>query len=182
MQEDEKTAGLDFPSDKKVNHTQAPVYAALLVGGVIVGVLMATAWSSYNLGELTGVATSTVVAGAASSTTATTTPKTPTEAPLSVADQPSGPSVSISRINIAKPTWIVVYVSREGRPGNALGARLFTAGDKLGKVGLLRNTEPGQRYFVGLSVDNGDRAFSLTKDRPLADADGGPLLATFRAL
>ncbi len=97
-------------------------------------------------------------------------------------DQSAGPSVTITHLNIAKPTWVVVYVSREGKPGLALGARLFFAGDKQGKVGLLRNTQAGQSYFVGLSVDNGDRVFSLTKDKPLADADGGPLWATFRAI
>ncbi len=99
-----------------------------------------------------------------------------------VDDQAAGPSVSISELNIARPTWVVVYVSREGSPGNALGARLFFASDKQGKVGLLRNTQAGQSYFIGLSVDNGDRAFSLAKDKLLADADGGPLWATFRAL
>lgn len=177
------TPPLAMPSaagGKKILHTQMPVYAGILVGGIILGVLLATAWSSRDQGDTSGVATSTKAA--ATSSPAPAGPKaSPTEAPLVVADQPAGASVSIAQLNIARPTWVVVYVSREGSPGNALGARLFFANDRQGKVGLLRNTVAGQSYFIGLSVDNGDRTFSLSKDLPLADA-GGPLWATFRAL
>jgi hypothetical protein len=177
---EEPVSKLGFPSSKRAIRTQAPAYAGLLAVGIIAGVLLAGIWSPRQ-GEVSSAASSTQLA-ASTSISASTAPKTtPTEAPLTVSDQPAGPSVTISRLNIAKPTWVVIYVSREGRPGNALGARLFFAGDKQGKVGLLRNTEPGQNYFVGLSVDNGDHSFSLSKDLPLADADGGPLWATFTA-
>ncbi len=172
---------LGFPSGTKIPSTQAPMYAGLLVLGVIVGALLSSAWSSRTTTQQSNLATS--AAAAISATSTVKMPQTtPTEAPIIVADQPAGSSVAIANLSIAKPTWVVVYVSREGKPGLALGARLFFAGDKQGKVGLLRNTQAGQSYFVGLSVDNGDRVFSLTKDRPLADADGGPLWATFRAI
>ncbi|MBP7770291.1 MAG: hypothetical protein KA066_00015 [Candidatus Pacebacteria bacterium] len=183
MQEVDEQTGLNFPSGKKIPTTQAPIYAGLLVSGMIMGVLITTAWSSLGgVGETSGAATSTVQTADAASSTPAASNTTPTEAPLMVDDQPAGPSVAIAHLNIARPVWVVVYVSREGKPGNALGARLFSAADKQGRVGLLRDTERGQSYFVGLSVDNGDRAFSLSKDKPLADADGGPLWATFRAL
>jgi len=185
VEEPQKIAanGLNFPSSKKAATTQAPVYAGLLVSGMILGVLLATVWSSAGtLGETSGAATSTAETASAAPAAATPQKTTPTEAALAVADQPAGPSVTIARLNIARPVWVVVYVSREGKPGNALGARLFAPSDKQGSVGLLRNTERGQSYFVGLSVDNGDRTFSLSSDKPLADADGGPLWATFRAL
>lgn len=167
-------------STAPILHTQTPVYAGLLVGGIIVGVLLATGWSSYKEGKpraMGQMATSTPTAG----TTNAPQVASKTAPPLVVEDQPAGSSVKIGSLNIARPTWVVVYVSREGRPGNALGARLFFAGDKEGSVGLLRDTQAGARYYIGLSVDNGDRAFSLSKDLPLADADGGPLWATFRA-
>lgn len=165
--------------------TQAPVYAALLVGGVMVGVLLTTAWNTLGSkaapGDITATSTPATSTAAASTSTPTTAPKSTTGAPVVVEDQPAGGSVAIKSLNIARPTWVVVYVSREGKPGNALGARLYFAGDKKGTVSLLRATQAGQRYFVGLSVDNGDRVFSLSKDLPLADADGGPLWATFSA-
>lgn len=176
---------LGFPSDKKTARTQAPIYAGLLVGGIIIGVMLTTSWKpSGNVASTQlHAATTTDAKGAIATTSSTTTVKTtPTQAAIVVSDQKAGPNVTISSLNIVRPTWVVVYVSREGKPGNALGARLFTAGDKRGTIGLLRNTQAGQAYFVGLSVDDGDRKFSLSKDKPLADADGGPLWATFRAL
>lgn len=161
-----------------LTHTQIPLYAGFLVGGMLLGVLITTGWSSSRDATPSTAATTTQAAPAHSTTTAT---NAVSKAPLAVRDQAAGSSVAIDSLNIARPTWVVVYVSRNGRPGNALGARLFFAGDTRGAVALLRNTEAGQRYFVGLSVDNGDRSFSLTKDLPLADADGGPLWVTFTA-
>ncbi len=172
---------LGFPSSKKTFRPQAPAYAAVLVVGVIAGVLIANALPPSGQGRAEDAA-----AAAASPTSSTPAPgvhkATPTQAPLVVTDQKAGPSVAVRELSIARPTWVVVYVSREGKPGNALGARLFFASDRQGAVGLLRNTQPGQTYFVGLSVDDGDRTFDLAKDKPLADADGGALWATFRAL
>ncbi len=174
---------LGFPSGNKTIQTQAPMYASFLVAGIIIGVLLATAQASYNRDAVPGIDAPTLQQTAAASSAAASGPKTTsTKPPLVLNDQPAGPSVSISGLNLARPTWAVVYVSREGKPGLALGARLFFASDRQGTVGLLRNTQAGQGYFVGLSVDDGDRMFSLTKDKPLADADGGPLWATFRAL
>jgi hypothetical protein len=151
-----------------------------LVGGIVVGVLLATAWAELRGGRTSLIATSTAASAPAGA------PEQPrasaqTDPAVVVLDQRAGASVAISKLNIAKPTWVVVYVSREGKPGLALGARLFFAGEKQGSVGLLRDTERGQAYFVGLSVDDGDHVFNLSKDLPLADADGGPLWATFRA-
>lgn len=175
---------------KKAVQSQAPIYAGLLVGGIIVGVLLTTTWSSYNSYKqdrsVAGVATTTraeaaQVEGAPSTSSTPSIAGSTVGAPLVVNDQPAGTEVTISKLNISKPTWVVVYVSRSGKPGNALGARLFFSGDTRGQVALLRSTEAGQTYFVGLSVDNGDRIFSLSKDKPLADADGGPLWATFSA-
>jgi hypothetical protein len=172
---------LGFPSSYRVAGTQAPTYAGILVIGIIIGVIVATAWQPSTENPMPAATSTAVVANAAASASIAAAPA-PAEPPLVVVDQSAGPSVTISRLNIMRPTWVVVYVSREGRPGTALGARLFSSADKIGKVGLLRDTEQGQTYFVGLSVDNGDRGFSLSKDKPLAGPDGQPLWATFRAL
>lgn len=163
--------------EHQIIHTQMPVYAGLLVGGIIVGALLAAGWSSYQQ-DAPGTVATTTEAVLNTVSTGSTLPAQP----LSVQDQPAGSSVAIGSLSITRPVWVVVYVSREGRPGNALGARLFFAGDKQGSVKLLRNTEAGKQYFVGISVDNGDHTFSLTADKPLVDAGGGPLWATFRAM
>ncbi len=152
------------------------MYAAILVAGIIIGALLATLWASYTEHKSPSYAPT-----ATASTTTKPSVTTPIAPALVVEDQRAGQTVAIKGLNIAKPTWVVVYVSREGKPGNALGARLYFPADKQGSVGLLRNTQPGQGYLVGLSVDNGDRTFSLAADHALPDADGGPLLVTFRA-
>lgn len=169
-----------FPSSKKAYVTHAPIYAALLVTGIILGALLATSWARLNKDSASAHASQEAAGVALADKEASAKASTPQA--LSVLDQKAGQSVAIQSLNLSKPTWVVVYVSREGKPGNALGARLYFPGDSKGSVGLLRNTQPNQIYIVGLSVDNGDRVFSLNADKPMPDADGGPLWATFRAL
>jgi len=95
--------------------------------------------------------------------------------------QPAGLQVAISHISVTRPTWVVVYESRGGQPGNALGASLFfDATQNSGVVDLLRGTLPGQMYFVGESIDDGDRIFSLQNDKPVRDQSGNPLWVTFQ--
>lgn len=183
MPDENDAPTLGFPSSKKITHTKPHLYAAILVGGIIVGVLLADTLPQRGNRASNSAAVAKVQEATTTPTSAAVPAKpSPTAVPLVVDDQKAGPSVSVSELSIARPTWVVVFVSREGKPGNALGARLFFASDKKGSVGLLRNTQAGQSYFVGLSVDDGDRAFNLAKDKPVADADGGPLWETFRAL
>lgn len=95
--------------------------------------------------------------------------------------QPAGLQVAISHVSVTRPTWVVVYESRGGQPGNALGASLFfDSTQSSGVVDLLRGTLPGQMYFVGESIDDGDRIFSLQNDKPVRDENGNPLWVTFQ--
>lgn len=95
--------------------------------------------------------------------------------------QPAGLQVAISHVSVTRPTWVVVYESRGGQPGNALGASLFfDSTQSSGVVDLLRGTLPGQMYFVGESIDDGDRIFSLQNDKPVRDQSGNPLWVSFQ--
>lgn len=100
---------------------------------------------------------------------------------LTVQNQPAGLSVAIANASVATETWLVVYESRAGKPGNVLGAALFFPGSSSGTVELLRATRAGETYFVGKSTDNGDRRFSMTTDTPVTDAAGAAQLVTFIA-
>jgi hypothetical protein len=95
--------------------------------------------------------------------------------------QPAGRTVAVSQVNVSGNVWIVVYESRNGERGNALGAGLFFPGQSSGTVHLLRGTVAGQTYFVGHHRDNGDRFFSLEKDVPVLGSDGEPLYVQFVA-
>lgn len=99
---------------------------------------------------------------------------------LVASPQPSGMQVAVTNVSLAEPTWLVVYESRGGLPGNALGAAMFFPTTKSGTIDLLRGTLPGQTYFVGQSLDDGDHIFSLQSDKPVRDAEGNPVWVTFQ--
>lgn len=145
-----------------------------LAAGVVAGVVLA--WGATSLVHRGGPATT---AGALQNATSTNSVATSTL--LSVASpQKAGLSVMVSGVTVSEPTWVVVYESRNGKPGNVLGASLFFPGGASGTVELLRGTVAGQSYFVTERKDNGDHRFSLSAD-PLIMIDGQPSWASFSA-
>ena len=79
--------------------------------------------------------------------------------------QAAGNSVAIAKAAVSVPTWIVIYENNNGKPGNALGAALFSPGYQVGTVEFLRGTTAGKSYLATEQVDNGDRKFSLKEDQ-----------------
>jgi hypothetical protein len=100
---------------------------------------------------------------------------------FSVASQPAGTSVAITNMHLTQPTWIVVYESRNGKPGNVLGAGLFFNTDTSGTVPLMRGTVAGQTYFVTAATDTGSRIFSMQSEKPVLDQSGQQVWTTFSA-
>ncbi len=167
--------------------------------GIIVGVVIVLAlvvWGITALrhrgGEVSTTATSTettVTTDEASATPAEETPSVPavtaapvsTTASFSVAAQPAGDAVAVSNLSLTQPTWVVVYESRDGKPGNILGAGLFFAGDTTASVPLMRATVAGQTYFVTEMADNGDKLFSIKDEKPVVDQNGQQVWTTFTA-
>jgi len=95
--------------------------------------------------------------------------------------QKAGMEVMVARAEVSAPTWITVYETRDGKPGNVLGAALFAAGQSSGTVDLLRGTVAGQTYLVAERSDNGDHRFSLKDDALILGADAQPVWASFTA-
>ena len=91
----------------------------------------------------------------------------------------------VTNVMVSEPTWVVIYEDNAGIQGNALGASLFLPQSEgtaqNGTVQLLRATLPGQSYLAGESIDNGDKMFSLTTDKPVVNAQGKPMLTQFIA-
>ena len=105
-----------------------------------------------------------------------------TSATFSVASpQTAGTSISITNMSLSQPTWIVVYESNGGTPGNILGAGLFFSTDTSGTVQLLRTTVAGQSYLVTAAVDNGDKLFSIKDEMPVLDQTGKQVWITTQA-
>lgn len=86
--------------------------------------------------------------------------------------QDAGTAIAINSMSLSAPTWIIVYESHNGVPGNILGAGLFFPGDTSGNVQLLRATTSGQTYLVTAAVDNGDKLFSIKDEKPVMDSSG----------
>jgi len=93
----------------------------------------------------------------------TATPTTQDSVLTVPASQKAGMSVAVAKATVSKPTWVVVYDSVGGKPGNALGAQLVFKSGAV-NIALLRSTVAGKTYFVGERVDNGDHKYSKTND------------------
>ena len=148
-------------------------------------------------------ATSTAATTSANGVTGTATPTpvatptpTPTPAPaatptpvslastgsatFTVATQDAGNQVLVEGLTLSDPTWILVYESRDGNPGNILGAGLFFKGDTTATVHLLRSTTPGHTYFASAAVDNGDKLFAKADEKFVPDNSGAQMWIKFQ--
>lgn len=157
-------------------------YAGIFVAGLVVGALLGWGLS----GRSTGPASPT---DTQSSTTDTgdvdlTGSAVGASQGITVASgQEPGPTVSVSNVNVDKPTWVVIYDNESGAPGRVLGAQLFfpvsVGGETSGTVSLLRSTLAGHSYLAGERVDNGDHKYSQQTDNPVTDASGKQVTVQF---
>jgi hypothetical protein len=171
-----------IPTQSNTSH--AARYVGLVVGGVIIGVVITWAWTASRTPSQ--LAANNTVGGAATTTTENGKPAmeipglggTPT---LTITSpQKAGRSVMVAKAVVTAPTWVVVYDNKDGKPGNALGARLFFPQGQTGTIELLRTTIAGKSYLVGQQVDNGDKKFSLRGDALLTEG-GEVKWVTFEA-
>jgi len=187
-------------------HTPAPAaapsnagtYVGIFVAGVVVGALIGWGFTSSNGGTST-TASSTVETASSTSTGASNTQTSTSGSSQSGAVNLAGSSVgssgaialaptesagfavAVTKISVSQPTWLVVYEDNNGTPGNAIGAGLFFPESTSGTIELLRATLPGKSYFVGQSLDDGDKIFSTQNDKPIRDSKGNPLFTEFVA-
>lgn len=99
---------------------------------------------------------------------------------VSADDQPAGAMVSVA-VKAEKDIWVAVHEDTGGKPGNILGAQLFTQGTHTGQIDLLRRLMAGRKYYAILHADDGDRFFDHTKDMPLMSSAGGAISDEFTA-
>ena len=172
----------------------------LFLTGVVVGGVLT--WGYYTLQPQSEVAQNTNNAGNTANTgsqntggapapTGSTgavgaTPTPPAPAPIASSGslivptvQDAGLTVAITKAQVKSPTWVVVYEVANGARGNALGAGYFLPTTGVRNINLLRPTQAGKTYWVGMRVDNGDQDFSMTLDQPVLNAAGQPLYVEF---
>jgi hypothetical protein len=168
-----------------ISNSKTGTYAGILAGGIIVGVLLSWGWTAIRgttrpVGATTSATTTAGDNNAALTSTVSSAEQTQTDSSLLVnSPQKAGDSVMVASVSVAKPTWVVVYEEDNGKPGNALGARLFQTDAENQTINLLRDTTPHEQYLVGESLDNGSHVFSL-KDTQVTE-NGSTLWVAFTA-
>ncbi len=102
---------------------------------------------------------------------------------IKVSDQKAGKSIDVAYAKADFPFWLVVHMEKDGKIWNALGARRKEAGEYTGVVvPLLAGTKAGNRYWLVLYKDNGDKMFDLKTDFPVKNKDGKFIMVDFKAL
>ena len=99
---------------------------------------------------------------------------------VTVDDQPPGATAAIRMVTLARDGWVAVHEDDGGKPGRIPGATRYNAGThENGTVELLWPSEEGRVYYAMLHADDGDRKFDRTKDLPITDALGNPIMMRF---
>lgn len=150
-----------------------------LAAGIVAGVVIA--WGATAAFKNSGTAATSTAQNTSNSTSTTTSLGQGSDPSLTVmSPQKAGSSVSIAKAIVSDATWVVVYESRDGKPGNVLGAALFFPDRQSGSVELLRGTSANQTYFVTKHADDGDHKFSLRSD-PMLTENGQAMWVSFTA-
>lgn len=167
---------------------QSQQLVLMLVIGILIGTAGVMAWktrtvgtdeSDTNITTDNGAMTATDTLANAQETMKRTEPSLPlapsipsgSRLGLRVEDQPAGDRVSVSGFEVKESNWIAVYDDRDGQPGWIIGAARVFAGDTQINVELLRSTIKGQKYYVGILSDDGDKTFSRQTDLPPLSPD-----------
>ena len=166
-----------------------------LIAGFIVGILIIWGWNTYSNQspnrEVSATTTSPSNLNASTSTpvvvsdsgaiTSTKVEFATESSNISVANQPSGSTVSITSFTLETDGWAVVHEEKNGFIANALGAVRRDEGQYTNiTIPLLRDTQSDSRYWIVLYSDNGDRQFNLQTDSPLKDSLDSPITSSFK--
>lgn len=166
---DKFKAPMQAPLKLNGDKSSTGTYVVIFIGGLIVGGLLGALFTGQR------------------STPGTSSTATTTDTSLGAGEvvvnspQNAGLSVAVAKVNVTKPTWVVIYDNNAGVPGLALGATLFypvsMGGETSGTISLLRNTFAGKTYLVGGRLDNGDHKLTFKDDVAVVDSNDKPILS-----
>jgi hypothetical protein len=161
----------------------------LIAAIVILALLLIFSWMGKDDARAPTNSTSTsVTTGTENEGTGTEEEMVPGEnaGSVFVADQVAGSDVFIDRVNLDSTGWIFVREDNNGALGTVLGARCYSAGTNQGNMTVQLVTRPtvaGGTYHAELRDDNdGNCVYDGFSEGPIVDANGEPIIATFKAL
>lgn len=95
--------------------------------------------------------------------------------------QPTGDSVTISKVALAEAGFVLVHAEDEDKPGQVIGvSELLQPGvHENVAIDLSRSTREKENIFVTIRIDNGNGVFSSAADEAALDLYDEPLYMNF---
>jgi len=145
--------------------------------GIAFGILLASAWFVGNNSVFVNAPSSSFIA----TSTGAAAQQTLESGAVSVADQPSGDSVTVESVTVPPPgVWVAVREINGNDLGNVLGAARVSGPRSVVVIPLLRATEPGRSYAIELYRDDANGAFGPASNSVYVDFNtGAPVISYF---
>ncbi len=156
----------------KQNIIIAVVVIALLAVGIYVFTQRSNNDSANNTNQTTNTPQEGDVVGGDFPTDPEGDPQTPTSDTIAVSTQLAGSNVTIDNVFLSKPGFIAIH---EATPSGELGKSVGMSGYL--SVGAKQDLEvpaqitAGGKYFAVVHVDDGDKKFNASTDKPAMKND-----------
>ena len=140
------------------------------IAGIIVGVLLASAWFFGR----------DFTPSPALPSSESTVHNSQSGGSVSVANQPAGDAVIIESVTVPPPgVWVAVREIVDDELGNVLGAVRVSGPKSRVSVPLLRATGPGRSYAVQLYRDDANGVFDVARNSIYVDFDTGARVVAY---
>ena len=98
-----------------------------------------------------------------------------------VTESTSGKLISVAKVKLEAPGYVVVHEGKAGTPGAILGySKLLEKGEGMDVVvGLSKSVADGEVLYAMLHLDNADGKFDAKTDMPAQDNSGQPVMQRF---
>ena len=98
-----------------------------------------------------------------------------------VSDYTAGKTVTVARVVLEKPGYVMIHEDASGKPGAIIGtSTLLSAGESTDVVvNLKRAGKDEEVLYAMLHMDDGDGKFVATTDLPVTDSQGNVVMMNF---
>ncbi len=144
--------------------------------GIFFGILLSSAWFIGGISVLAPTISTSIA-----TSTDSVTQQIQNSGAVSVANQPSGDSVTVESITVPPPgVWVAVREINGNELGNVLGAARVNGPRSTISISLLRATKSNSTYAVELYRDDANGEFDPAKNSVYVDFNTGePAISYF---
>ena len=99
---------------------------------------------------------------------------------ITVENQLAGSKVTVKKVVVDQPSFVLVRLDDEGQPGKVIGISKFVADDIENlEITLYQKTLTGQKLTAELRTDDGSKKFNVQKDLETKDSLGNTVFSPF---